>query len=146
MSRVYVINWRIKFVNFQFCWFKPHQGSMYLEGVFSISNFWNHILHVVLEIHLVIILIIIFCSSKTLLLFTDFPQNMKPFSITAWEYLLTYSMEKSLSWEANQFSSSQEIPPHFMEPGGSLLHSQVPATCPYPKYQSRCQAFCVNIS
>jgi hypothetical protein len=40
-------------------------------------------------------------------------------------------MEQSPSWEANQFSASQ-IPPHFMEPEGSLPHSQVPATCPYP--------------
>jgi hypothetical protein len=83
MSCVYVINWRIKFVNFQFCWFRPHQGSMYWEGMFSISNFWNSIFHVVLELHLVIILIIIFCSLKTLLLFTDFLHNMTPFSITA---------------------------------------------------------------
>ena len=27
-----------------------------------------------------------------------------------WYYLLTYSMEQSLSWEANWFSASQEIP------------------------------------
>ena len=48
-------------------------------------------------------------------------------------YSLTYSMEQSLSWEANLFSDSQEIPPHFIEPEGSLPHSQVPATCPYPE-------------
>jgi hypothetical protein len=89
MSCVYVTNWRIKFVNFQFGWFEPHQGSMYWESTVSISNFWNNILHVVLELHLVIILIIIFCSLKTLLLFTNFLQNMTPFSITVWEYLLT---------------------------------------------------------
>ena len=35
-----------------------------------------------------------------------------------------------------------------MEPEGSLPHSHVPATCPYPepKYQSMFEAFCVNIS
>jgi hypothetical protein len=31
------------------------------------------------------------------------------------------------------FAASQEIPPHFMEPEGSLQHSQVLATCPYPE-------------
>jgi hypothetical protein len=43
--------------------------------------------------------------------------------------LLTYSMEQSPSREANVFSSSQEIPPHFMKPEGSLPNSQLPATC-----------------
>jgi len=33
-----------------------------------------------------------------------------------------------------------------MEPGGSLLHSQMSATCPYPKYQSGSEASCVNTS
>ena len=42
-------------------------------------------------------------------------------------------MEHSPSWKANRFSASQEIPPHFMKPEGSLPHSQVPATCPYPE-------------
>ena len=36
-------------------------------------------------------------------------------------------MEQSPSWEANRFSAN------FMEPEGSLPHSQVPATCPYPE-------------
>ena len=48
-------------------------------------------------------------------------------------YLLTYSLEQSPSREANRFSASQEIPPHFMESEGSLPHSQFPATCPYPE-------------
>jgi len=48
-------------------------------------------------------------------------------------YLLTCSMEQNPSWEANRYSASQEIPPHFMEPEVLLLHSQVPATCPYPE-------------
>jgi hypothetical protein len=48
-------------------------------------------------------------------------------------YLLSYSMEQSPSWKANRFADSQEIPPHFMEPEGSLPHSQVPATCLYPE-------------
>ena len=47
--------------------------------------------------------------------------------------LLTYSIQQSPSWEADWFSASQEIPPHFMEPQSSLLHTQVPATCPYPE-------------
>jgi hypothetical protein len=42
-------------------------------------------------------------------------------------------MENSPSWEANRFEASQEIPPHFMESGGSLLHSQMPTACPYPE-------------
>ena len=47
-------------------------------------------------------------------------------------YLLTYSMVQSPSWEANWFAASQEIPRIFMEPEGSLPHSQASATCPYP--------------
>ena len=47
-------------------------------------------------------------------------------------YLLTHSMEKSPSWEANWFAASPEIPRIFMEPEGSLPHSQASATCPYP--------------
>jgi hypothetical protein len=47
-------------------------------------------------------------------------------------YQGTYSTEHSPSWEANRFSASQEIL-HFMEPKGSLPHSQVPANCPYPE-------------
>ena len=44
-------------------------------------------------------------------------------------YLLDYFyfMQQTPSWEANQFSASQEIPRI------SLLHAQVPATCPYPE-------------
>jgi hypothetical protein len=53
-------------------------------------------------------------------------------------YLLTYSMQQSPSWEANRSSASQEIPPNFMEPEGSLPHSQVPATCPYPEPDQSC--------
>jgi hypothetical protein len=47
-------------------------------------------------------------------------------------YLPTYSIEQILSWEANRFSASQKINPHFMETEGSLPHSRVPANCPYP--------------
>ena len=47
-------------------------------------------------------------------------------------YLLTYSMVQSPSWEANWFAASQEIPRIFMEPEGSLPHSQVSTTCPCP--------------
>jgi len=50
-------------------------------------------------------------------------------------------MEQSPSWEANRFSASREISPHFIEPEGSLFiepegslpHSEVPTTCPYPE-------------
>jgi hypothetical protein len=41
-------------------------------------------------------------------------------------------MEQIPSWEADRSSASQEISPRFMEPEGSLPHSQEPATCPYP--------------
>jgi hypothetical protein len=47
--------------------------------------------------------------------------------------LLIYCMEQSPSWEANRPSANQEVPPLFMEPEGSLPHSQVPTTCPYPE-------------
>jgi hypothetical protein len=47
-------------------------------------------------------------------------------------YVLTYSMEQR-PWDASRFSASQETPSIFMEPEGSLLHSQVPATCPCPE-------------
>ena len=47
-------------------------------------------------------------------------------------YLLTYSMQQSPSWAANRFAASQEFPPHFTEPEGSLPHSQASATCLYP--------------
>jgi hypothetical protein len=51
--------------------------------------------------------------------------------------LITNSTEQSLSWETTNFSASQEIPPHIMEPEGSLPRSQATATCPYPEpYQS----------
>jgi len=39
-------------------------------------------------------------------------------------------MEQSPSWEANRFSDSQNSM-HFMEPEGSLLHSQDPTTSSY---------------
>jgi hypothetical protein len=48
-------------------------------------------------------------------------------------YLLTYSTEQSSSSEANSFSVSQKNYPHFMKPEGSLPHSQMSATCPYPE-------------
>ena len=48
-------------------------------------------------------------------------------------YFLTYSMQQGHSWEANWFLSQSRNFPHFREPKGSLRHSQVPATCPYPE-------------
>ena len=47
-------------------------------------------------------------------------------------YLLTHSMVQTPSWEANWFAASKEIPRFFMEPEGSLPHSQASATCPCP--------------
>ena len=41
-------------------------------------------------------------------------------------------MVQSHSSEANWLAASQEIPRIFMEPEGSLPHSQASATCPYP--------------
>jgi hypothetical protein len=41
--------------------------------------------------------------------------------------MCTYSMEQSPSWEADRFSASQDIPPHIMEPEGSLPRVQEPA-------------------
>jgi hypothetical protein len=41
-------------------------------------------------------------------------------------------MEQSPYCEANRSSASQEIP-RFMEPEGSLPHSQQPTTCLYPE-------------
>jgi hypothetical protein len=42
-------------------------------------------------------------------------------------YSITHSTQHSPPWEANRFAACQEIPE------GSLPHSQVPATCLYPK-------------
>jgi len=44
-----------------------------------------------------------------------------------------YSLEQSPSWEANRFSSSQEIPLSLFDHAVSLPYSQVPANCPYPE-------------
>jgi len=41
-------------------------------------------------------------------------------------------MVQSPSWKASWIADSQEIPSIFMEPEGSLPHSEVSATCPYP--------------
>jgi hypothetical protein len=41
-------------------------------------------------------------------------------------------MDQNPSSETNRFSACHEIP-YFMEPEGSLPHSQVPATFPYPE-------------
>ena len=46
--------------------------------------------------------------------------------------LLPQSIEQSLSWEANRFSASQEIPRIFMESEGSLPLLQQPTTCSWP--------------
>jgi hypothetical protein len=46
---------------------------------------------------------------------------------------LTHSMQQSPSWEANCFLPSQEIARIFLQPEGSLQHSQVLVTCPCPE-------------
>ena len=58
----------------------------------------------------------------------NFPTRIGKVSNTY--FLLTYSMEQSPSWEANRFSASQEVPHILWNP---KVHSQVPATCPYPE-------------
>jgi hypothetical protein len=45
---------------------------------------------------------------------------------------LTHSMEQSPSGEANRFSV-KKFPPCFMEPEGTIPHSQSPAIYPYPE-------------
>ena len=50
-------------------------------------------------------------------------------------YLLTYILtpwSRVLLEKLTSFQHSRNSP-HFMEPEGSLPHSQVPATCPYPE-------------
>ena len=47
-------------------------------------------------------------------------------------YLLTYSTEQSPTWESTGFQLVKKFSA-FLEPEGSLPHSQVPATCPYPE-------------
>ena len=47
-------------------------------------------------------------------------------------------MLQSLSSEANRPSANQNNSPRFMEPEGSLLHSQEPTTCAYPEPDQSC--------
>jgi len=61
-------------------------------------------------------------------------------------YLLTYSIKRSPSWGANRCSASHKIPPHFMEPEGSLPHSQKSDTWIYQSISSDPRLFCMNIS
>jgi hypothetical protein len=52
--------------------------------------------------------------------------SMSVFSIQLLNYLLTYSMEQSLYWEANRFSASQEIPRHLSLSWATLIQSIPP--------------------
>jgi hypothetical protein len=61
------------------------EESMYWEVRISISNFWNNVLHEILEVDPVIILIIVYWCWKFLFLSTETPQNMIPNSITVWK-------------------------------------------------------------
>ena len=54
-------------------------------------------------------------------------------SVTFLIIYFAFSIQQSPSREANRFSASQEIPRILWNPQGSLPHSQVPATCPYPE-------------
>jgi hypothetical protein len=56
---------------------------MYWEARVSISDFLNNILREILKVDPVIILIILVCSWKILLLYTESPQNIIPYYITA---------------------------------------------------------------
>ena len=61
--------------------------------------------------------------------------------------LLTYAMEQSPSWEANRFSANQEIPRILWNPNVYYRIHKYPPPLPIsPTYQSRSEAFCVNIS
>jgi len=53
---------------------------------------------------------------------------------------ITYAMEQNPSWEANRISASQEI-----HPEGSLPHSQIPATCPYPETALSIPHLCIPL-
>jgi len=49
-------------------------------------------------------------------------------------YLITYLLHGAESFSRSQLVLSwSRNSPHFMETEGSLLHSQDPATCPYPE-------------
>ena len=54
------------------------------------------------------------------------PKNNKGTNI----YLLTYSIDQSPSWEANQFSASQEIPRILWNPKGHYHIHKCPSPVP----------------
>ena len=56
------------------------------------------------------------------------------YSNSYFTYSLTYSMEHSPTWE----DKHQEIPREFIEPEGSLPHTQLPAPCPNPEPARSC--------
>jgi len=64
---------------------------------------------------------------------------------TSTAHFLTYFMQQSSSGEAKGFAASSRNSPHFMEPEGSLPHSQVPATCPYPE-PAHCTLYTMDLS
>jgi len=66
-------------------------------------------------------------------------------------YLLTFSMEQSPSWKANGFSASQEIPSILWNLEVNYRIRVFPPPAPIlsqlvPKYRSKSEDFCVNIS
>jgi Mn-dependent DtxR family transcriptional regulator len=68
--------------------------------------------------------------------------------IYIYTYLLTYLLTPWSRVVLEKLTGPQIVKKlsAFMEPEGSSPHSQVPATCPYLKYQSRSEAFCVNVA
>jgi hypothetical protein len=55
-------------------------------------------------------------------------------SYTYVTYLFTYLLNGAESLlRSYSVCSQSRYYPHFIEPEGSLPHSQVPATCPYPE-------------
>jgi hypothetical protein len=56
-------------------------------------------------------------------------------------FLLLYSMQQSAFWEANRFSTRQEIPRILWNPQGSLPHHKCPPTVPI-----LCQINSVHVS
>jgi hypothetical protein len=59
---------------------------------------------------------------------------VKEMSQFQWCWYVTHlanSIEYSSPWKVTSSSDGQEIPPHFLEPEGSLPHSQASITCLY---------------
>ena len=85
------------------------EESMYWEVRVNISNFWNNVLHEILEVDPVIILIILFCCWKILLLSTETlngPQASK------WKVAILVEKDENESpnLSENKFQNTSNIP------------------------------------